>query len=411
MAISGTGQLGDSLIEVMSGEFDMIVPRNYIYAQAPISVVPAGGVLVAGSGFSSLRIPSYHRLLPANTTRSEITDISPVQMKDSQVTISHSLYGNAVQLSLKVQESAAKDVFQIAAQLVAENAAESVDFVARSVAIAGRGFELGNGSSRDAVNGDAGVITAGMLYNAAGYLASAPKLDGGLNQPTLGGGLAAVMRNAVIADLAENSSIILLGQYRDSAPETVLMGEVGAHMSGVRLIVSDNAKIFHGGGSTVGFPGSSDNLANSVGAGASTLEASTAMTSANESYLTVGTRETTANGEQVNVETVYAVGLTTAAFSITGGAPNGGTIYDHSSDTPIGCYNQVHAVVIFGAKSLMKVHASDIGANPQLLPPKVDGLLDQWDSAQWRWYGGFGRWAENRLYRIEVGSNRQVLGM
>lgn len=409
MAITGTGQLGDSLIEVMSGEFDMIVPRNYIYSQSPLAVVPAGGILQAGAGFSSLRIPSYHRLLPANTTRSEVTDISPVQLKDSQVTISHSLYGNAVQLSRKVQISASKDVFAIAAQLVAENAAESVDYVARSIAIAGRSFELGNGSSRDAVSAD-GALTPGMLYNAAGYLASAPKLDGGLNQPTIGGGLAAIMRNAVIADLAENSSIILLGQYRDNAPETVLMGEVGAHMSGIRLIVSDYAKVFHGGGSTVGFACSSDNLSSAVVAGDTSMSVTTAISSGLGTYLTVGTRETTANGEQTNVETVY-VPAVSSGMDLAGGAPNGGLVYDHSSDTDVGGFNQVHAVVIFGAKSLMKVHDGAIGSNPQLLPPKVDGLLDQWDSAQWRWYGGFGRWAENRLYRLEVGSNRQVLGI
>ena len=409
MAITGTGQLGDSLIEVMSGEFDMVVPRNYVYAQAPLAVVPAGGILQTGSGYSSLRIPSYHKLLVANTTRSEVTDISPVQLKDSQVEISHSLYGNAVQLSLKVQKAASKDVFQIAAQLVAENAAESVDYVARSIAVGGRAFELGNGSSRDAISAD-GALTPGMLYNAAGYLASAPKLDGGLNQPTIGGGLAAVMRNAIIADLAENSSIILLGQYRDSAPETVLMGEIGAHMSGIRLIVSDNAKIFHGAGSTANFACSTANLSSAVSAGGTSMSVGTAISSGTGTYLTVGTRETTANGEQTNVETVY-VAAVSSGMDLIGGAPNGGLIYDHSSATPVGGHNQVHAVVVFGAKSLMKVHAADIGANPQLLPPKVDGLLDQWDSAQWRWYGGFGRWAENRLYRLEVGSNRQVLGI
>jgi N4-gp56 family major capsid protein len=339
-----------------------------------------------------------------------VTDISPVQLKDSQVTISHALYGNAVQLSLKLQESAAKDVWQIAAQLVAENAAESVDYVARSIAVAGRAFELGNGSSRDAVDGDSGVITPGMLYNAAGYLASAPKLDGGLNQPTIGGGLAAIMRNAVIADLAENSSIILLGQYRDSAPETVLMGEVGSHMSGVRLIVSDNAKIFHGGGSTVGFACSSDNLSSAFAAGATSISVTTAISSGAGTYLTVGTRETTANGEQVNVETIY-VSAVSSGMDISGGAPNGGLIFDHSSDTPVGGYNQVHGVVVFGADAIMKVHAADIGMNPQLLPPDNDGMLNQWDSLSWRWYGGFGRHAENRLYRLEVGSNRQVLGM
>lgn len=410
MAVTGTPQLGNSLIEVMSGEFDMIVPRNYIYAQSPITHVPAGGVLQRGAGFSSLRIPSYHRLLPANSTRSEVTDISPVQLQDSEVTISHALYGNAVQLSLKLQESASKDVFQVAAQLVAENAAESVDYVARSVAIAGRAFELGNGSSRDAVDGTNGVLTPSMLYNAAGYLASAPKLDGGMNQPTMGGGLAAIMRNAIVADLAENSSIILLGQYRDNAPETVLMGEVGSHMSGIRLVVSDNAKIFHGGGSTVGFACSSDNLSSAFKAGATSISVTTAISSGNGTYLTVGTRETTANGEQTNVETIY-VPAVSSGMDLVGGAPNGGLIFDHSSDTPVGGYNQVHGVVIFGAESIMKVHAADIGMNPQLLPPDNDGMLNQWDSLSWRWYGGFGRRAENGLYRLEVGSNRQVLGM
>ena len=406
MAITGTGQLTQSLIEVMSGEFDMIVPKNYIYAQSPLTYVPDGGVLRRGAGYSSLRINTYHRLLPANSTRSEITDIAPVQLRDSAVTISHSLYGNTVQLSLKLQETASRDVFQIASKILAENAGESVDFVARSVAIAGSAFELGNGSSRDAVN-ETGVLTPGMLYNAAGYLASAPKLDGGLNQPTIGGGLAAIMRNAVIADLAENSSIILLGQYRDSAPETVLMGEIGAHMSGVRLVVSDWAKIFQGAGSTK--VASSDSLSNAVNAGATTIAVSTAISSGTGTYLTIGTRETTVNGEQTNVETVYAAALS-SAMAIAGGAPNGGLLFDHSSDSPVGAYNQVHAVVIFGAESIMKVFASDIGENPQLLPPKVDGSLDQWDMAEWRWYGGFGRRAENRIYRVEVGSNRQVLG-
>ena len=406
MAVTGTGQLGDSRLEVMSAEFDMAVPKNYVYSQSPIAEVPTGGVLSEGSGFSTLRINSYHRLLAANTTRSEVTDISPVQLGDSQVVISPSLYGNAVQLSLKIQREGPIDLFQIAAKLVADNAGESVDYVARSIAIAGRGFELGNGSSRDAIS-NVGVLTPGMLYNAAGYLASAPKLTGGLNQPSIGRGLAAIMRNAVVADLAENSSIILLGQYRDNAPETVLMGEVGSHVSGIRLIVSDWAKIFQGGGSTL--TASSDNLANAVVAGATTMEVSTAISSGSRDYLTIGVRETTANGEQVATETIYAAS-SGVGIAITGGSPNGGFVFDHSSDTVVGAYNQVHAVVIVGAKSLMKVYDSGIGLNPQLLPPKVDGLLDQWDSAQWRWYGGFGVWAQNRLYRLEVGSNRQVLG-
>jgi len=404
MAITGTGQFTQSLIEVLSAEFQATLPRNYIYSQSPITVVPAGG----SNDQSSLRIVSYHRLLPANTTRSEVTDISPVQLRDSALTITRALYGNAVQLSLKVQADASLDVFARAAEFVAENAAESVDYVARSVAIAANAVEYGNGSTRIDVT-NVGVLTPGLLYNAAGFLASAPKLDGGFNNPEIGQGLAAVMRNAVIADLAENSSIILLGQYRDNAPETVLMGEVGQHVSGVRLIASNNAKIFQGAGALVNVS-SAEPLANAIVAGGTSMTLSSGLTSGARGYAALGTIESPGNGEQVNVENIYIESSGTAS-TIAGGAPNGGIIFDHSSDTAVTPAHQVHAVVIFGAESLYKVHGSEMGPNPQLLPPKVDGLLDQWDSAQWRWYGGFGVAAQNRLYRLEVGSARQVLGM
>lgn len=408
MIVTRTNELDQSLIEVMSAEFETVLPRSYIYAQSPLTYVPAGAVLSEGNGYSSLRIPNYHRLLPANTARSQVTDIAPVQIKDSGVTITTDLYGNAVQLSLKVQKQASLNVFQIAAQLVAENAAESVDYLARSAAIGGSAFEFGTGSARNSVS-TAGKLTPGMLYNAAGYLASAPKIGGMTNTNTIGNGLAAIMRNAVIADLAENSTVILLGQYRDTGPETVLMGEVGMHMSGVRLIVSDNAKIFHGAGSTLVISSGAINAA--VDAGSTAIAVDSSLSSAgNPSYMALGTVESTANGEQTNVETIY-VDAASTAITLRGGAANGGLVYDHSSGAPLTGARQVHGVVVFGANALMKAHDGAIGENPQLLPPKVDGLLDQFNSAQWRWFGGFGIRAQNRLYRLEVGSERQVLGI
>ena len=411
MAVTATPQMGDTRLEVMAAEFDFILPRNYIYAQAPLAVVPQGGVISGtGNGYSSLRIPSFHRLLPAISTRSEISDIAPVQLADSAVTINPSLYGNAVQLSYKVQHESAIDLFQIAGKLVAENASESVDYIARSVAIAGAAFEYGNGTARTAVS-TAGKITPGILFNAAGFLASAPKLDGGMNQPTIGGGIAAIMRNALIADLSENSSIILLGQYRDAAPETVLMGEVGSHVSGIRLIVSDNAKIFQGGGTTVvGLP-SSGSLKLAAEQGATTIFVESSVSSAGTlSYMTLGTPETSANGEQTNVEAIY-VDAGSTNIQVRGGAPNGGLIYAYSSGAALTANSQVHAVVFMGADALIKVHDTDSGPNPKLLLPQNDGLLEQFDALSWRWFGGFGRKAENRLYRAEVGSERQVLGM
>ena len=408
MAVTRTNELAQSLAEVIAAQYELSVPGQYIYSQPPLAYIPDGGVIAgAGSGFSSLRIVSYNKLTPSNTARSEVTDIAPVLVRDSGVTITPSLFGNAVQLSYAVQHRASLDTFRAASELVAENAGQSIDFIARSAAVGGSGVAYGNGSSRDVIS-SAGQLTAALLNTAGVFLQNAPKLFGG--GMGAGAGYAAIMRNTVIADLAEDATIILVGQYRDRAPETVLRGEVGAMISGVKLIESNHAKVFHGAGSSVAATTAA--LAVAAIAGQTTISVNTTASSQANTYQTLGVRESTANGEQTNVETVLiSSGAGTVNIGVVGGAPNGGLVYDYSSGTELSHYRQVHAVVVFGGQALMKVYASDLGPNGKVFPPENDGLLHQFDSLSWAFFGQFGRRSENRLFRLDIGAERQILGI
>ena len=409
MAVTGQAQLGDSLIVLMQRAYELRQPLNYVYAQAPITYVPEGGVLMDGNRFSSLRLPFFSNLAPANTVRSEFIDIAPEQLADQSFDVSPDFYGNAVQLGLLTRAQSQVDVARAAAEIVSENAAQTVDFVARSAAIAGSAVAYGSGTSRSAVT-TAGQLTPALLYNAAAFLAPAPKIPS--VGAGVGAGLCAIMRDVIVMDLAEDGGVILIGQYRDSGPEVVLNGEIGMHMSGVKLIQSNNAKIFHGAGTSANVDVAGQTLASDVPAGASSLTLNTQFTTNAQGYMFIGNAESIANGENTKIETIFfptATGVT--AVPLVGAGPNGGTAYDYSSGAIVLSAGQVHGIVVCGANSLAKVYDGAEGEFGQVLPPDDTGTLKQFETLGWRHIIGFGRPSENRLYRLEVGSPRFVLGI
>lgn len=406
MPVTGQTELGDSLIELMQRNYELRQPLQYVYAQSPISYVPEMGVLKDGNRFSSLRLPFFSPLAPANTVRSEYIDIAPVTLADQQFTVSPNFYANAVQLGLLTRAQSQVDVAKAAAELVADNAAQTIDFIARSAAIAGTAVSFGNGSARSGIS-TAGQITPALLNTAAAFLTAAPRIPSA--GAGTGAGRAAILRDVLVMDLAEDSAVILLGQYRDSGPETVLNSEIGMTMSGLKLLQSNNAKIFHGGGSSRA--PSTASLSADVAAGATALGLVSSNSTGNNEYYTIGNRETTANGENVSVETFYVADAASTSWSVIGSGPNGGLNYAYSSGAAVDSFHQVHGVVIVGANSLAKVYDGAEGEFGQIVPPDDTGTVKQFRTLGWRHILGFGRPAENRLFRLEVGSERPVIGI
>lgn len=76
-------------------------------------------------------------LAAATTALTEDTDVTPVAMSDSQVTVTLNEYGNAVQTTARLRATAFAEVNPIVANVIGFNAGVSIDSVARNAAQAG----------------------------------------------------------------------------------------------------------------------------------------------------------------------------------------------------------------------------------------------------------------------------------
>ena len=119
--------------------------------------------------------------------------------------------------------------------------------------------------------------------------------------------------------------------------------------------------------------------------------------------LLVGTIET-GNTHYDDNERVRVVSGTTTA-TIVGQGANGGLRFDHASGVSFDNHDHVYPVAYGSPKSLVKVFASEVGEFGEMVGPLKDGLAEQWTSLAWKWFGGYGRMAENYIIRGEYSSS------
>lgn len=95
----------------------------------------------------------FNDLAPATTALGETTDVTPVDLSDSQVTVTLQEYGNAVQTSAKLRATNFIQVNPIVANVLGFNAGISIDTIARNAAQAGTGvLYAGDATSRTTVD-------------------------------------------------------------------------------------------------------------------------------------------------------------------------------------------------------------------------------------------------------------------
>lgn len=411
MAVQVTGGSTAAIQQILQAAYEVGVREQFIYAQNPLAVVPPGGVIARGNNYSSLALDFFHELPVDSSAISETADIVPSTFTISQVTVSASPYARAVQLSKPLEFQATPDVVGAAGGIVARNAARTIDYLARSQAVAGNTvFFGGDATARSGISpaSTSDELDFANFQDAAAYLDAAPRLPG--VGSGVGVGIAAIMRKAIVADLIEDGTLVLLGE-RMPNNSFLLNGEIGGHVGGIRIIESNFAKIFSGAGSSLAM------LVNSLSAAAAPGSTQVSLSSATSSdaigdYITIGTVESTANGEQAVTEVVFRASGTTggSSFGLVGAGANGGLKYAHSSGAAVTHANQVYATIFMGMDALMKVYAGEWLENGEVLPPEVSGLAKQFNTMAWHWYGGFARKAENRLLRIEHAGSRFSLG-
>jgi N4-gp56 family major capsid protein len=96
---------------------------------------------------SAVTFTIFSDLSAATSTLNEVTDVTPVALSDSQVTVTLAEYGNAVVTTAKLRGTSFLNVDTAAANIVGYNAGDSIDQVVREVLAGGTNVVYATGGS------------------------------------------------------------------------------------------------------------------------------------------------------------------------------------------------------------------------------------------------------------------------
>jgi N4-gp56 family major capsid protein len=271
---------------------------------------------------TSVTFTIFNDIAAATTALTETSDVTPVTMSDSQVTVTLAEYGNAVNTTAKLRGTSFLDVDAVAANVIGYNAGISIDSIVRDVLAAGTNVVYGGGGATDPA-GRTTVQTEDVIEaNDIRKLVAALR---GANAVSFNGMYMAFIHPDVSYDLRRETGA---AAWRDphvySDPAGIYTGEIGA-FEGARFIETPRGKIF-------------ENASN--------------------------------------------------------GSGSAGTI-------------DVYATLVMGRQSLAKAHSivDGNGPFPRVVRGPIVDVLERFHPMGWYWFGGYGRFREASLRRIESASS------
>jgi len=271
---------------------------------------------------SSVVFTKFADLAAATSALTETSDVTPVAMSDSQVTVTLAEYGNSINTTAKLRGTSFLDVDAAAANIIGYNAGDSLDQIIRDVLAGGTNVIYGGGgssdpSSRVTVQAE-DIVEANDIRKVTAALR-------GANVPTFNGYYMGFIHPDVSYDLRKET-----GNASWNAPHVnvdtagIYNGEIGMFES-VRFIETPRAKVF---------------------------------TDASNGTSTTGTID-------------------------------------------------VYCTHIMGRQSLAKAYSmvDGNGAYPKIVEGPVVDVLRRFNPMGWYWLGGYGRFREESLRRIESSSS------
>jgi len=337
-------------------------------------------------------------MTPGTTAISEIADIVPQILRDATSTISTTSRAEALKWSQLLDLQAYTDVIAARAEVLGKNMMETVEGQAYRAALAGTFIEIPGGARASLDAGTAGhLFTEAALYKAAAKLADMrcpPFVDGS------GSGWVALYHTDAGYDLIHSGNLVNVAIYQDKG--LIFNGEVG-RIGKFRCIESPYAKVFYGAGADNASAAATtlnDAAANALD---TTFVVASATNSEDGRHLAVGTEETGTTYYDTNESVTWASGTTTVGF--IGSGENGGFRFDHANGEAVNNNDNVYPVVYGSPSSGVKAFADSVGQFGTMVGPRPDGLADQWQYLAWKWFGGYGRYAENRILRGEYASS------
>jgi len=335
---------------------------------------------------SSVVFSIYSDLAQATSTLTESSDVSSIALGNpSQVTVTLAEYGSAVSTTKKLNLTSFNDVDSALADIIAYNAADSIDNVVGQVLCAGTNVIYGNGPTGTTPTSSATVlpvdtITTADIRNAVVTLRTNKAL------PRIGELYAAYLHPRQSADLRAESGtggFQELTQYVDRTPFTA--GAVGV-LEGAFVV--ETPRVLNG-----------LNLAAGIG---TTVSVTNKALTSNVATLTTAVAHGLGVGQVVTVSGVDSVFNGTYTITVVGSTTTfsyAKTNADVSSAAATGTvtFTNNYRAIIAGREALAEAQAADIST---IIGPEVDALR-RFRTIGWYYFGGFNRLREAALIRIE----------
>ena len=343
---------------------------------------------------SSVTFPIISDLAVASSPINESVDVTPQSISESNVVVTLAEYGNAVLTTAKLRGESYVEIDPIVANVIGYNAGVSMDEVARDVLKAGTNVSYAN--SKTARNQ---IVTSDAL-KAADIRGAKAKLRS-QNVPNFNGFYTAYIHPNVAYDFtSETGSFAWRDPHTYSQPGEIWAGEMGA-FEGFRFIETPRSPVFNndGSGSATALVLSVTNLSttatytNTTGIDQVGIGDSVTGTSIPSSTTVAGvTGPTLASGTYT-----WTVILSAAATATT----------NSQVGAAIAQAANVFATICVGRQALAKAWSMVDGntEQPHVVPGPITDYLRRFVPWGWYWLGGYGRYREAAIQRIESGSS------
>ena len=337
-------------------------------------------------------------LAEATSALTETSDITPVAMADSYVTVTPLEYGNAIQLTAKLGATAFMEVNPIAAQVIGWNAGISTDGIARAAAGSGTQVNYSNSKTTRASIAKTDTLAGGDVRRAVAVLRKN-------NVQTFNGMYKGLIHPDASYDFrGATGGTNWSDPHVYSDPSGIYNGVIG-NFQGVQFMETPRAPFFSDGGTntyTISTISVTSNVATLTTSAVHGLAVGDTLTISGATA-TSGTGSTSQLGFNAQF-TVVTVPTTTTLTVSTLGLSN---VNNGTAETLVVSAVDVYGTLVMGRQALAKAFSTGggYGLQPILVDIPVIDTLRRFTGVGWKHFVGYAPFRQAALYRIESGSS------
>ncbi|MFA6174723.1 MAG: hypothetical protein WC701_13730 [Kiritimatiellales bacterium] len=374
--------------------------RVYDQLAVPFPGISAAEVMKG----SSVSYPFLSGMTPSTETIPQDHDVTPQILRDAVGTFTPTSRWGALQWHEATDMQVYTDYGQKRFKKLGENQMESIELLALSAVAGGSWYERYTArASLDA--GTAAHRASDSIFRKMQGMMLTMKVPGFINSAGEANTWGAIMHPFPFHDICESGNVDAIGLYQDAG---IHLNFEAAKIGPFRLVVTPYAKVFGGAGLDNG-TAVATTLASAASALGTTIvtAADVAANAAAGMFWTIGTEETSTTVYPTN-ERVKVVSAVSTTITVIGEGENGGLRFDHAAGEAVRNADSVYTIVFGGPGSLVKAFDPAIGEYGEVVGPKKFGMLDQFASIGWKYYGGYGRITENRIVRGEFSTSYEA---